>query len=131
MRLVLLLTAVISATASANPVAVPTGGPSFFGDIYISSEKLAVIIGPGDAEFNGTFTFKSAKRVWGDIDYVTIAVPIWFPAEAQNGDPAISAFWAVFNDDYANLGSTTEGQTVKKILGLRAHLDDRELRPVR
>jgi hypothetical protein len=122
MRHVSLLMIFIWATARANP-SVPLADT-----VYMSSERLTVIIGPTEAEFRGTFTFRSAGPVSDDGEHASLAVPIWFPARAQKSNPSIAAFWSMFNSDYHSLVSTKEKEMVEKTLGLKAYIDKKEFR---
>ncbi len=86
----LLVFILFCATARANPVA-----PDPPLNAFISSEKLAVTIGPSEAEFNGTFTFKivgDVSTVERTMNVARLQIPVWFPSDT-NESSAIAAFW--------------------------------------
>jgi len=90
MRSCFLTIILFCATAQANPVA-----PDPPLNAYISSEKLAVTIGPTEARFNGTFTFKIAGNVSNierAMNVARLQIPVWFPADARQSS-AIASFW--------------------------------------
>jgi hypothetical protein len=58
------------------------GNPHFIGDVYISSEHLAIKVSPEQAEFAGTFTFHIAESEGASQEllrrvYARIFLPIW------------------------------------------------------
>ena len=90
MRSGFLLIILFCVTARANPVA-----PDPPLNAFISSEKLAVTIGPAEARFKGTFTFKIAgdvSNVVQAMNAVRLQIPIWFPSDVKQSS-AIASFW--------------------------------------
>lgn len=104
-------------TARANPVA-----PDPPLNAFISSEKLAVTIGPAEAKFNGTFTFKTAGSV-SNVEYTMNAarlqIPIWFPSDVKQSS-AIASFWkAIDQTQYSYLTDSTSKKAVEQAVGLK------------
>jgi hypothetical protein len=113
------------ATARANPV-VPD--PPF--DAFISSEKLAVTIGPAEARFNGTFTFKISGHV-SSIEQtegvVRLQIPIWFPADSRQSS-VVALFWkAIDQTQYWYLIGSTSKKAIEQAVELKVVVDERSL----
>jgi hypothetical protein len=124
MRSSFLLIILFCAAAGANPVA-----PDPPLDAFISSEKLAVTIGPAEARFNGTFTFKTAGHV-SSIEQTggvaRLQIPIWFPADARQSS-AIASFWKAIDQsqdsyliDSASKKAVEQAVELKVVAGARS-----------
>ena len=125
MRSSILLILLFWATARANPVAPD---PPF--DAFISSEKLVVTIGPAEAKFNGTFTFKTSGHV-SSIEQtegvVRLQIPIWFPADSRQSS-AVSSFWkAIDQTQYSYLIDSMSKKAIEQAVELKVVVDERSL----
>jgi hypothetical protein len=117
MRSCILLILFFWLTARANPVA-----PDPPLDAFISSEKLAVTVGPAEARFDGMFTFKTAGHVSSieqTAGFVRLQIPIWFPAGSKQSS-AIASFWkAIDQAQYSYLTDSTSKKVIEQALELR------------
>jgi hypothetical protein len=94
MRFSFLLITLFITPARANPVVAASAEQLI---AFISSEKLTVTIGAAEANFNGTFTFKSngdVSKIEPTAELDALQIPIWFPADAKQST-AIASFWKV------------------------------------
>lgn len=82
----------------ANPIVGPPVAP-----LYISSERLEVLISPKDAKFKGTFTFAAESMSDSERDMMDsfMELPIWFPQQSSN-DQSVNVFWETFGTNLFN-----------------------------
>ena len=104
----------------------PTVAPGI--DIYISFERLAVVVGPSAAEFRGTFKFKTKGHKSYATQTVAVRLPIWFPIDSKD-DSRVAGFWAVFDQSHHSLSSSKETQMLKEVLDLKVEIAGRAVQP--
>lgn len=128
MRSILTLGAILCGVAtsevSANPLVMSH-------PVYISSERMTVTVDRLAARFEGRFTFRSAlgQNAREEIrkEPMLLQVPIWFPANAVDGDETTRAFWMTFKRDRLNWVNAENRLILDRAIGLRVLVGAEEI----
>jgi hypothetical protein len=88
MRNLVALLLLVCPLASANPF-VARGV-----HVWMSAEKLSIIVSPSNASISGTFSFQlESGQKWSPvIEVMHLEIPIWLPDQSFM-DPLVAAFW--------------------------------------
>jgi hypothetical protein len=109
--------------AGGNPIPGPLPA-----HVYLSSERLEVIVSPAAAEFKATFIFSAHDIKDSDKDVLEtfMQLPVWFPQQASD-DPSVTGFWKTFGTNVFNRLRPENEKALEKAVGLKILVEKQSL----
>lgn len=111
--------------ASGNPIPGPVGA-----HVYISAERLEVIVSATEATITGSFVFSAQdlKASDADVRQTFMQLPVWIPQGSSN-DPSVANFWGAFHTNIYNIIRPTNKAAFDNAIGLKV-LSEKQAMPV-